>query len=209
VDLKHLRVAFYTDNGVLSPTPETSTVIQTAAKTLAEAGMAVEEQRPPGLEQAAELFFRLIGADGGVSWQALLQTAGTTELHRSTQQRLEFLRSYALTVSEFATVLSQWKEFQGSMLPFLDKYEAILCPATAHPAPLHGAAFDAEKHYAFSYASAYNLTGWPAVTVRGGTSPEGLPIGVQIIARPWREDVALAVAQQIETALGGWQPPEL
>ena len=60
-----------------------------------------------------------------------------------------------------------------------------------------------------SYTNAYNLTGWPAAVVRGGTSPEGLPIGVQIVARPWREDVALAVAQQLETALGGWQPPAL
>jgi amidase len=209
VALKPLRVAFYSDNGVLSPTPETSTVIQTAAKALAEAGMTVEEQRPAGLDQAADLFFRLIGADGGASWQALLQAAGTTELHRSTRQRLEFLQSYALITTEFANVLSRWKEFQGSMLPFMGKYEAILCPANAHPAPLHGAALDAEKHYAFSYASAYNLVGWPAVTVRGGTSPEGLPIGVHIIARPWREDVALAIAQQLETALGGWQPPEL
>lgn len=55
----------------------------------------------------------------------------------------------------------------------------------------------------------YNLTGWPAVVVRSGTSPEGLPIGVQVVARPWREDVALAVAQYIETALGGWQCPPL
>jgi amidase len=45
--------------------------------------------------------------------------------------------------------------------------------------------------------------------VRGGTSPEGLPIGVQIVTRPWREDVALAVAQNIETTLGGWQRPSL
>jgi amidase len=45
--------------------------------------------------------------------------------------------------------------------------------------------------------------------VRGGTSPEGLPIGVQLVARPWREDVALAVAQSLEGALGGWQRPPL
>jgi amidase len=55
----------------------------------------------------------------------------------------------------------------------------------------------------------YNLTGWPGVVVRGGTSPEGLPIGVQLVARPWREDVALAVAQYLEEALGGWQRPPL
>ena len=44
----------------------------------------------------------------------------------------------------------------------------------------------------------YYLTGWPAVVVRGGTSPEGLPIGVQVVARPWREQVALAVMLAIQ-----------
>jgi len=53
------------------------------------------------------------------------------------------------------------------------------------------------------------LTGWPAAVVRAGTSPEGLPIGVQIAAKPWREDVALAVAGVIEDELGGWKPPSL
>jgi amidase len=43
--------------------------------------------------------------------------------------------------------------------------------------------------------------------VRAGTSPEGLPLGVQVIARPWREDVALALARRIEATLGGWRPP--
>ena len=40
-----------------------------------------------------------------------------------------------------------------------------------------------------------------------GTSDEGLPVGVQIVPRHWREDVALAVARRIESALGGWKPP--
>ena len=53
------------------------------------------------------------------------------------------------------------------------------------------------------------MTGWPGAIVRGGTSPEGLPIGVQVVARPWREDVALALARIIEDGSGGWQKPEL
>jgi amidase len=68
---------------------------------------------------------------------------------------------------------------------------------------------DDDKLPAFSYTMTYNLTGWPAAVIRGGTSAEGLPIGVQIVARPWREEVALAVAQHLETALGGWQRPPL
>ena len=54
---------------------------------------------------------------------------------------------------------------------------------------------------------AYNLTGWPAAVVRAGTSPERLPIGVQIVARPWRDDIVLVVARYIEMGFGGWQPP--
>ena len=56
-----------------------------------------------------------------------------------------------------------------------------------------------------TYSDVHNLTGWPAVVVRGGTSPDGLPIGVQLVARPWREDVALAAARVVEAASGGWQ----
>ena len=55
----------------------------------------------------------------------------------------------------------------------------------------------------------YNLTGWPVAVVRVGTSSEDLPIGIQIVARPWREDVALAVAKHIEQQFGGWQPPPI
>lgn len=83
-------------------------------------------------------------------------------------------------------------------------------PRTGHcafPAPQHGATLKEDLDTAFSYSEVYNYVGWPAVVVRGGTSDEGLPIGVQIVARPWREDVALAIAYRLEKELGGWRPP--
>ena len=93
------------------------------------------------------------------------------------------------------------------MLSFLQPYDVIICPVNAYPAMSHESAI--EKAIGWTYTRVYNLTGWPAAVVRGGTSPESLPIGVQIVTRPWREDVALAVAQCLETALGGWAPPPL
>jgi amidase len=89
----------------------------------------------------------------------------------------------------------------------MSQYDVILCPPNASPALPHGATFD---HIAgFGFTVAYNLTGWPAAVVRAGTSAGGLPIGVQAVARPWREDVALAVVAHLEQALGGWRPPAL
>jgi amidase len=75
------------------------------------------------------------------------------------------------------------------------------------PGMVHGSTYD--RLPSFSYTMTHNLTGWPAAVVRGGTASSGLPIGVQIAARPWREDVALAVAACLEDELGPWQPPGL
>ena len=58
-----------------------------------------------------------------------------------------------------------------------------------------------------SYTTPYSLAGWPCTVVRCGTAPEGLPIGVQVVARSWHDHVALALAGHLEAELGGWQPP--
>ena len=54
----------------------------------------------------------------------------------------------------------------------------------------------------YSYTITYSVTGWPGGVVRGGTSPEGLPIGVQIVGQPGREDVACG-SGVLGTRVGG------
>jgi amidase len=209
VELKGLRVAFYTDNGIMFPTLETVGIVQTAVHTMADVGASVEETRLPGIEQSYEIFRDLFAADGGAGVQRLLQTAGTTDIHPFVQQFGEILRPYAMTTAEFSGLLVRWDLFRSTLLSFLEKYDVIICPVCAKPAWPHSSIITEEQFLAGSYSITYNLTGWPGVAVRGGTSPEGLPIGIQVVARPWREDVALAVAQHLETALGGWQRPNL
>ena len=65
----------------------------------------------------------------------------------------------------------------------------------------------ARSRTATSYTTPQNLSGWAAATVRCGTSADGLPIGVQVAAPPWRDEVALAAALALERALGGYSPP--
>ena len=54
-----------------------------------------------------------------------------------------------------------------------------------------------------------DLLGWPGASLRAGISPGGLPVGVQIVAAPWREDIVLALAKKIESLMGGYQRPPL
>ena len=213
VKLKKLRVAYYTQHplspGMVTPTPATIDTVMTTAKVLADAGMAVEEAQPAGLNQSTDLYFRLVSADGGAGLQALLKEIGTTEYSPLVQLALDARSSRSVTTTEFLQLVKHWDAFRSAMLSFMDQFDVIIAPIMAAPAPPHGVSFDANKFGLFSYTGAYNLTGWPTAAVRAGTSPDGLPIGVQIVARPWREDIALAVAQYIETVLGGWQPPTL
>ena len=60
-----------------------------------------------------------------------------------------------------------------------------------------------------SYTEWFNLLGTPAVAVPVGKSPEDLPIGVQIAARPWEEEIALSVAAVVEEQCGGWRLPPI
>jgi amidase len=207
VDIAKLRVAFHTDNGIVPADAATTDVIRRAAQVLADAGVAVEEERPAGIEQSLELGLGLFGADGGAGVQMLLQMAGTTAVSPFIVEFGERLRAFALTTAELSGLLVRLDLFRSTMLGFLDRYDVIVCPVNAGPAMPHNTTF--ERVAEFGYTVTHNLTGWPAAVVRGGASPDGLPIGVQVVARPWREDVALAVAAHLERVLGGWQPPEL
>jgi len=209
VDLKSLRVAVHTDNGIASPTSETAKTVRAAADALAQAGAVVTEARPAGIEQTFDLFFGLFAADSGAGIQMLLQMYGTTEVSPAIQGVLQLVSAHPMSTAQFGGLLVQLDMFRSALLSFMEAYDVILCPACAHPAPPHGSSYSPEGLRQYSYTQTYNLTGWPAAVIRGGTSPEGLPIGVQIVARPWREDVALAVAQHLENTLGGWRAPSL
>ena len=70
----------------------------------------------------------------------------------------------------------------------------------ATPALPHGTSIEDRNFRGFSYTMTYNVLGWPAVSVPFGRSSNGLPIGVQIACKPWRDDLALAIAQNLESA---------
>ncbi len=201
VALRELRVAFHTDNGVATPTEETMEAIRSAARAVGEAGAHVEELRPPGIEESYEIATALFSADGGAASRRLLEAAGTEDSSLGD-------RGEALSPVERDALHHRWDQFRSSMLSYLADWDVLLSPVNANPALPHGESMAAGLA-GFSYTMTYNLLGWPGTVVRGGTSPEGLPIGVQVVSRPWREDVGLAVGSHLEQALGGFRPPAL
>jgi amidase len=209
VDVKKLNVSFHTDNGIITPIPEIVDTVSKAAKALSDMGLNVEENRPPGIEQTFDIFMGFMGADGGAMLSNALAAAGTTEVSPLFQKIQGMAGERGISTAEFGSLAFGLDIFRSMMLSFMQNYDVIICPVNAFAALKHGTSYDEEVLPAFTYTWTYNLTGWPVVVVRGGTSDGGLPIGVQIVSRPWREDVALAVAQIIESELGGWEAPPL
>lgn len=202
VDVRRLRVAWFVDNGIAPPDDDVAGAVCDAVRALADAGARTTERRPPGVERTEPLFMnvilRLEGAAGLLRRLAQVGTAPDDSTLGG------FLALPSLDEKERVQIADAWDALRVELLAASEAFDVVVSPVNAHAALRHG---EVDAHMlGFTYTMTWNLAGWPGAVVRAGTSREGLPIGVQIVAPPWREDWVLAAAGRIEAALGGWQP---
>ncbi|HEV7797871.1 MAG TPA: amidase [Pyrinomonadaceae bacterium] len=211
--LRGLRVACYTDDGIVPITEESRRAIETAALALAEAGLLVQEIRPPGVERGHDLWLKLFSRASVVQLRNVY--AGHEEMGG------EFVRWRLATADDkpapsLDDYINSWLErdrLRATLLEWMEDTPLIIAPVGAAPAYEH----DTRKitvgertmstFRAFSYSQTFNVFDLPVVVVPASRTAKGLPIGVQIVGRPFAEGTVLAAATIIEEALGGWQPP--
>ena len=206
IDIASLRVVAFTDNSIRTPTAETVVAVQAAAQAIATAGAKVRDEIPPALDEAWAAWDGYIKADGFAWLHRLIEAAGTAGWG-SYASRDWITPGEPLRGDELTALIERADAIRARLLRWLGDVDLIVCPAAPQPAVPHGGSSD--PNVGDTYSDVHNLTGWPAAVVRGGTSAEGLPIGVQLVAPPWREDVVLAGARVVEAASGGWQAPSL
>ena len=215
-ELRAIGVGFFQDDVRTPITAETRLAMTQAASLLSERGLRVEEFRPDGLEEARQLWWKFFGTAGRMILGPMLRG------HES--ELSPILREFSLwTSAEPAhtgdSLLGTWlgrDDVRERVLLQMRKYPVLLCPTAAIPAFRHG-----EREWqvegktvkyldAWSYCEWFNLLGFPAAVVPMGYSAEGMPIGVQIVGRPWEEELVLAVASLLEEIRGEFsQPPAL
>jgi len=214
-DLKKLRIGYFEDDGRTSVTAETRATVRAAAEALKRAGFQVEPFRPEGLEQARQLWWQFFGIAGGMLLQPMTK-GREAELSPILKQYLSWVAAEPSHTGQ--TLLDTWimrDVLRMQVFSQMREYPVLLCPVASIPAFRHG-----ERSWkidgktvqyldAWSYTEWFNLLGTPAAAVPFGRSNEGLPIGVQIVARPWEEELVLAVAAELEGQRGAWQGPEI
>mgnify|MGYP001826140016 CR=1 FL=1 len=213
IGLKGLRAAVFTDAGHVAASEATVTAIGDATDALRNADVTIEMRSPPRLDETLDIFLGLFAGDGGEGLRGFLDMLGTTELSAPVRAILDVMKDHSMSTAQYNGLVVNLDLWRSELLAFMDQYDVLICPVCAHPAPESlnkwESLDDVLPSELFAYTAPFNLTGWPVAVVRIGTAPGGLPIGVQIVAKPWREDVALAVATHLESAFGGFVPPAL
>src|ERR1700690_1326007 len=214
-ELKRVRVGYFEDDGRTPVTPETRTAVRTAAEALRRAGFQVEPFRPEGLEHARKLWWKLFGIAGGMVLGPMTKgrQADLSPILK------EFLSGVAAQPPHTGqSLLETWIEsdvVRMQVFAQMREYPVLLCPVASIPAFRHGErSWQVEgktvKYFdAWSYTEWFNLLGTPAAAVPVAKSSEGLPIGVQIVAGPWQEELVISVAAALEDKLGPYGHPNI
>ena len=212
-DLRKLTIGYFEDDGLVPVTPETRLAIHSAVQVLREAGFLVEPFRPGQLEPLRKLWTRFFVQCGALFYEPEIQG----KLDQLSPVFSEFLSiadaAGDLSTRELLFGLAELDLLRSKFLAEMSEFPVLLCPVASIPAFRHNERLWTIDGTSVKYLDAvrhtqwFNATAMPAAVVRVGSSPDGLPVGVQIAARPFDDEIALSVAAVIDAAFGYRIPP--
>jgi len=227
-DLKDFRVLLIDTDPVMPTSRSVRAAIEKLAANLGKAGVSVSRASPllPDFAASTRLYMRLLlsflGASFAPESYAGAQAAVAKLAADDTSLVAERLRGIVLSHRDWlmadgarARLRAQWREL-------FKNFDAVICPVMPTPAYPHDQAEDDQEKrrinidgndYIYvdqlAWPGIATLPGLPATAIPIGLSPEGLPVGVQIVG-PWLEDrTPLKLAELIEREFGGFVPPPM
>jgi amidase len=210
--LRGLRVGLLESNALGVVDAETDGALQRAANDLAAQGFIVEPLGLQGLTRAIELWWFFFGP--AITHLFQPSVAGEAErLSAIFREYLQFAEA-PVTLDELLGACAERDVLRATILQQMRDVPILLSPVSTTTAFRHGEGTwrpGAKQCYrdTMQFSQWLNLTGFPGVSVPVSASAEGLPIGIQVIGRPFEEELVLAVAERIENGRGPWQAPPI
>ena len=190
--------------------PAVAEAVRKAGKALADNGYAVEEVEPPSFEAACVIWRKLVFTETRHLTFETIEKLGDAQARKSARLWMEIqpdipLKEYMQALAEVLTHRRAWSVF-------METYPLIVGPNSGD-LPFE-VGFDWKDVETFRHVldaqalmTVVNMLGLPSVAVPVGTTPapdapQGLPLGVQVIAQRFREDLALDAAEIVEAVHG-------
>ena len=212
-EARQFPIGWFEDDGLVPVTAETRAAVQAAAQALERRGFTVTRFRPQSLEPARRLWWTFFVQCGAMLYEPAIR-GHEDKLSPTFRDFLEIARAEAPLTA--GALLDAWVEsdrVRSELLQEMREFPVLLCPVCSIPAFRPGERSWTVEGRGVAYLDAmrctqwFNLLGGPAAVVPVGQSAEGLPIGVQIAARPYQDELALAVAAAVESEFGYRPPP--
>lgn len=183
------------------------------------------------LSKILNLYLRLAAYASGSAQPKNRHTAklGLPQIFRTATQGDKFLRQLCNfrrvlpemlrpTLQGYFEVLTERDHFTAQLDTALQEWDVWITPVAATAAFTHQPSWNAididgiDYPYAAAngaYVMPFNFSGHPAVVIPVGQTAEGLPMGLQIVGKRWKEMELIAIAQQIDNVIGGFKQPPL
>ena len=207
-ELRGNTIGYFEDDGLVPVTAETRAAMNDAAGALRDAGFRVERFRPNTLEALRKLWWKFFVHCGAMFYAP--EIAG--KHHRLSPIFAEFLEIDgsvpAITAAELLDAWAELDVLRAKTLEEMSEHPVLLCPVASIPAFRHGERSWTIEGRKVDYLDAVRHTQWfnvlaaPAAVAPVGRTAQGLPIGVQIVARPFEDETALGVAGVVDAAFG-------
>jgi amidase len=225
--LKNFHVLLIDTDPVLPTAATVRSAIDGLAANLCKAGINVMRKSPllPDFAASTRLYMRMLmsflaGSFAPESYERSREAAEklTPDNNSLAAERMRGSvlshRDWSFADGARTRLRAQWREL-------FKTFDAVICPVMPTPAYPHDHSDEQEsrrididgKDYVYPDQLAWpgiaTLPGLPATAIPIGFSPEGLPVGVQIVG-PWLEDrTPLRLAELIEREFGGFVPPSM
>jgi Asp-tRNA(Asn)/Glu-tRNA(Gln) amidotransferase A subunit family amidase len=213
-EIRGVRIGILENSEFGRATPETLSAIRRAAQMLCDLGFRVEPIKLQKLDRALELWWYFFGP---VIGSLIRKSAEGKEslLSPMLQEYLSVATAEAPgSISTLVDACLERDAVRSDTLRQLRDIPILLSPVSTAPAFLHGQGnYRPGDPYNYRDSMRFcqwlNLAGFPGLSLPLGQSPEGLPINIQLIGRPYEEELLLAVAESLENARGPWQAPPI
>ncbi|MFD9719346.1 amidase [Streptomyces sp. NPDC059076] len=226
VRLRDFRVLVLDEHPIIPTGSAVRAGVNRVADALIDGGARVERHSPllPDLTEAATLYTQLLfsGSVARFPVEAHEQLRARAAALSADDQSLDAtrLRGMVLSHRDWIEANNRREHHRHGWRQLFAEFDAVVCPITPTPAFPHDhnphvlerrIDIDGVGYPYFDqlvWAGLATMPGLPATAVPAGRSPEGLPVGVQLIGPMFEDRTPLRLAELLEQKIGGFQPPK-